>query len=570
MSLALYRKYRPSGFAEVVGQEHVVKTLKNAIRHEKVAHAYLFSGPRGTGKTSIARILAKAVNCEHPLDGEPCNECSICTEINSGQFLDLIEIDAATHTQVDKMRDLIERINFSPSRGKKKVYIIDEVHMLSKGAFNALLKTLEEPPAHVLFILATTEIHKIPATIISRCQRFDFRHLRIEEIKERLAEIVKTEKVEVEDGVLEFIALSSGGGMRDSESLLGQIIALEDDGKITLKEVQDILSLPGATLSVEIVRLVLEGNFSEAVLRIGKIADDGYDLAELNKSVVEYLRKLMLVKLSPAVKEGFSSEMTKEQIAEMEALAQGAGLSQIFKIIGAFIKSQNAIKGAIVPQLPLEMAIAEIKIASGGDLTSPTKPDYNGKVATAAQGRPVEKKEEPQAPAKEAEAVPVEARPTLSVMAAEIVQAEAMETAQASAVPEEVPDREEISPENLATLEQVKDDWSDIVADARKNNSSLVYCLKTCEPIAMDGGCVLVACQYPFYKDKLQKPENRVAVEQVASETVKAQVRLKFIDRDEARALGFEIREIMVETKQAEDMMATALDMFGGELVAGT
>jgi len=553
MSLALYRKYRPSGFAEVVGQEHVVRTLKNAIKSEKVAHAYLFSGPRGTGKTSIARILAKAVNCENPKDGQPCNECSICQEINAGQFLDLTEIDAATHTQVDKMRDIIERINFSPSRGKKKVYIIDEVHMLSKGAFNALLKTLEEPPAHVLFILATTEIHKIPATIISRCQRFDFRHLRIEEIKERLAEIAKAEKVEVEDGVLEFIALSAGGGMRDSESLLGQIIALEDDGRITLKEVQDILSLPGAALSVDIIKLVLGHNFADAVMQIGKIAEDGYDLSELNKSIVEYLRKLLLAKMSPAAAGSFSSQMTKEQIAELEEIAKGATLTQVFKMIGAFMKSQNAIKGAILPQLPLELAIAEIEIGEGGELTPPRPSGYNAKAVENVVPSSLPKQEEKKEVEKEAEAPQQEPQPAEPEKEAEVVQEAVVE---------------EGSSDMAAVFESVKDDWSDIVADTRKSNGSLVACLKTCQPIMVEGGQILVACQYPFYKDKLQKPENRVAVEQVASETVKGQVRLRFITREEAQARGFEIEEVTVESKQAEDMMATALDMFGGELVA--
>jgi len=573
MSLALYRKYRPSGFADVVGQEHVVKTLKNAIKNDKVSHAYLFSGPRGTGKTSIARILAKAVNCENLKNGEPCEECANCKGISTGQFLDLVEIDAATNTQVDKMRDIIERVNFSPSSGKKKVYIIDEVHMLSKGAFNALLKTLEEPPTHVLFILATTEIHKIPATIISRCQRFDFRHLRVEEIKKRLALIAKKEQVEVEDGVLEYVAITSGGGMRDSESLFGQIISLQDDKMITLKEVQDILSLPGAMLSVDIVKAILDKQYGDAVLQIGRIAEDGYDLAELNKSIVEYLRKLLLVKMSPSAKDNFTSQMTQEQLDELVKIAATAQLGRIFKIIGAFMKSQNAIKGAVLPQLPLELAIAEIEIAEEGNLTTSAKADYNGKVSTEPAKAAPAKKTIPQAPADKPLDTQAEEKIKAEIREAEtnVVEEKAAEP-EAETIEEEETQEEKTETKNLSNeavpFEQVKSDWTEIAMDMRKTNGSLVACLKTCQPIVVEGGEILVACQYSFYKTKLQKPENRLAVEQIASETVKAQVRLKFITKEEAQQRGFEMEEIHAEAKQAEDLVNSALDMFGGEVVA--
>lgn len=550
-----------------MGQEHVVKTLRNAIKNEKVAHAYLFSGPRGTGKTSIARILAKAVNCTDPKDGQPCNGCPNCQSINAGQFLDLVEIDAATHTQVDKMRDIIERINFSPAQGKKKVYIIDEVHMLSKGAFNALLKTLEEPPAHVLFVLATTEIHKIPATIISRCQRFDFRHLHVAEIKERLAEIAKTEKVEVEEGVLEFVAVSSGGGMRDSESLFGQIIALEDGKKITLKEVQDILSLPDLALALDIIRLILQQKYGEAVASVNRIAEDGYDLSELNKSLVEYLRKMLLIKLSPGMRENFVSSMTDEQLNELAAVAQEAPLARIFKIVGAFIKSQGAIKGAILPQLPLEMAIAEVSLSEAGALTPPSPGGYNGKVVPArpAPAPAPEKKTETPAKLSTAEEEEEQAETMVSDTVAE-------EEISPEAFPEMTGAEETELPipasGSTATLAMVKDEWADIVLDVRKHNNSLTACLKTCQPILMEGDTVVVACQYSFHKDKLQKLENRVAVEQVASEACKAQVKLKFIGKEEAQQMGFEMEEMKMEAKQAEDLVNSALDMFGGEVVA--
>jgi DNA polymerase-3 subunit gamma/tau len=553
MSLVLYRKYRPSDFDQVVGQEHIVRTIRNSIKNGKVAHAYLFSGPRGTGKTSIARILAKTVNCENPKDGAPCNKCQICQDINNGQFLDLMEIDAATHTQVDKMRDIVERINFTPSKGKKKVYIIDEVHMLSRGAFNALLKTLEEPPEHALFILATTEIHKIPATIISRCQRFDFRHLRVEEIKKRLSDIAKAEKIEVEDGVLEYIAITSGGGMRDSESLFGQIISLQDDKIITLKEVQDILSVPEAAVFLDVIKLILDQKYSEAILYVNKVSEDGYDLTQLNKGIVEHLRRILLVKMSPDIKSHFSSQMTKEQIADLEKVADSTTVPRIFKIIGAFIKSQSSIKSSILPQLPLEMAIAEIQISDGISLTEKPNPAYNSKVSPL-------KKEEAKTEMKQEIQEEEEEQEEPATLEAPEVEAES----------ETVLENSEAMTDAKVELESVRAEWSDIVQDVRKCNNSLVACLKTCQPVAMRDGLVIVACQYPFHKEKLQKPENRQAVEQVTAEALKCSaVRMKFVDLNEAQKMGYEFKEVVIEEKrQAEDLVSSALNMFGGELVA--
>src|SRR4030043_1984139 len=276
MSTTLYRKYRPATFSEVIGQKHVVQTLQNSKKSGRIGQAYLFAGPRGTGKTSIARIFAKTINCAHLKPGEPCLKCDSCKTILDGRALDIIEIDAASHTGVDNIRELRETVKLPPSSLKYKVYIIDEVHMLSGGAFNALLKTLEEPPAHVIFILATTEVHKIPETILSRVQRFDFTRLTIEEIIKRIAEIAKLEKVSVDHEALEIIAVSSEGGMRNAESLLGQIIALEDK-KITVKEVKFLIGTISEKELVDFVGTIIENDIPAAFSKIGALRESGVD-----------------------------------------------------------------------------------------------------------------------------------------------------------------------------------------------------------------------------------------------------------------------------------------------------
>src|SRR5512147_628117 len=257
MSQALYRKYRPKEWDQVVGQDHVVTTLRNAIAADRVAHAYLFAGSRGTGKTTLARLLAKAVNCTNPDPTKrPCNECDHCKAVNENRFMDMIEIDAASNNGVDDVRDLREKINFSPSQGKYKVYVIDEVHMLSGGAFNALLKTLEEPPPHAIFVLATTEIHKIPATVLSRCQRHEFRRVPIDEIVKNLKEIAAFENIQADEEALTLIARQSAGGMRDAQSLLDQLSSTGT--KITLALAQQVLGTATSQTVLDLVNSVLE------------------------------------------------------------------------------------------------------------------------------------------------------------------------------------------------------------------------------------------------------------------------------------------------------------------------
>jgi len=369
-NLVIYRKYRPQNFSEVIGQEHIVRTLTNALKMGRVAHAYLFTGPRGCGKTTVARLLAKAVNCEKTEvesdsqkgvllpNYEPCNQCSACHEINQGRALDLIEIDAASNRGIDEIRELRDGIKFSPNKLKYKVFIIDEVHQLTKEAFNALLKTLEEPPAHAIFILATTEIHKVPATIISRCQKFDFHKVPLDKIVGRLGWIAGQEKVKIAKEALELIALNGDGSIRDSESLLGQVMSMED-ANITLKEVQDILGAIDIGAVGQLIDFLAEKQSGEAIAHINHIADEGHDLVQYAKSLVGYLRKMLVLKVDPRLAKLVAAELTKEQTAGIIRQGEKFSPADLIKIVRLFIEAENEVKRADFPQLPLELAIVE-------------------------------------------------------------------------------------------------------------------------------------------------------------------------------------------------------------------
>ena len=296
--VVLARRWRPRLFSEVVGQEHVTRTLQNAISANRIAHAYLFSGPRGVGKTTVARIFAKAVNCTGDTKLEPCEKCTICKEISSGRSIDVIEIDAASNRGIDEIREIRESVKFAPVSGRYKVYIIDEAHMITHDAFNAFLKTLEEPPEHVIFIMATTEPHKIPATILSRCQRFDFRMLTRREIIDRLKELVDADDFSVDDEALSMIAESADGGMRDAESILDQLLSF-GDGNVRAEEVSKILGFGTYQLMDQLVENILQSNSAESLKSLNSLAEQGADLNQCLKKLVSYFRDLMVYKVNP-------------------------------------------------------------------------------------------------------------------------------------------------------------------------------------------------------------------------------------------------------------------------------
>ncbi|MFC1927141.1 DNA polymerase III subunit gamma/tau [Chloroflexota bacterium] len=530
-SEVFYRKWRPQTLREVVGQEPVTQTLRHAVESGKIAHAYLFCGPRGTGKTSTARILAKAVNCPDGAGGEPCNACDTCHSIAEGRALDVIEIDAASNRGIDEIRSLREKANYAPSLARYKVYIIDEVHMLTEAACNALLKTLEEPPPHVIFVLATTEAHKVLPTIVSRCQRFNFHRLRQPDIVDKLKLICKKEKIHIEAPSLELIARAATGSLRDAENILQQMIAYYGN-RIELDQIQAELGMGWDSRVRELAGCVVSRDVAAGLRIVNNLNSDGVDLRQFNLGLVEYLRGLLLVRSGC----GEALDVTSEDLAEMSSLATNATMDYLLKAVKSF--SSIDFRSNNYSALSLEMALLDCALSSQPGKEQPT-------MTTPPEVSDAPEVTEP--PDRTGADIPVAADPV------------SVGTEDDSEVPAavgsfDIPGRD-VPPD----IDYVRSRWREFIKSLRGEGSSGnldAFLRSACDPIDLLDDTLVLGFRYPFHKEKIEDGNYRHLVEKKLKEVFGRPYKVQCVLIDSKREVSSQARTQNPVIKAALEMGA--------------
>lgn len=478
--MSLYRKYRPQKFAEIIGQQYVVKTILGAIASKQIGHAYIFAGTRGTGKTSIARIFAKSINCVDLKDGEACDKCKTCTEIHNGSFLDLIEIDAASNRGIDDIRDLREKVKFAPNMGKYKVYIIDEAHMLTEPAFNALLKTLEEPPAHAVFIMATTEIHKIPATILSRCQRLDFHKVENTKLIEGIKNISEKEGIKIDEKSLKKIVVISEGSVRDALSYLDQISSFSAGEEITIDLIEKILGFSKEENMIMLLDLVKSGNIQRIIEFINGLEEEGRDIESYVKDFIKFLRNILIAKID---KNGFSVFIDEKKVSD---IAAEVSFSFVLELIEAMSRVLKSGKFSFVPQLPLELEMVRFLRTGDGDKLKNEK---------AKEG---------------------------SVVSSIVMESIKEKISEGSSVN---------SKSDMQKVEVPNSSWSLFLENVKKAKMILYMALQGCA-MEEDGSTIKLLVCNPFYFDRISERGNSDILNKIAQETFGADKKISIVKSD--------------------------------------